>query len=467
MVPGLSVQNTYVTLRNGSKYVSFVLRNETDEPIHLSKQQYIAQLVAGDILPKPLLRPEPTPEDDRPEPMSVRKRRRLLLELLDLSGLDLWTEGNKLRAKRLLQEYHDVFSLEPHELGCTSAVEHTITLTDPAPFKERFRRLPPTRVEEVRQALSDMLNSGAIRPSQSPWCNAVVLVRKKDGTLRFCIDFRRLNERTKKDSYPLPRISETYDAMRGAGHFSCLDLKSGFWQVRMAEASKQYTAFTVGNLGFYECERMPFGLCNAPATFQRLMQSCLGELNLTFCIIYLDDVIVFADTEETHLVRLRAVFERLREHNLKLKPTKCLFFKQEITYLAHHVSKEGIRPSQKYIEAVTKLPYPTDHTGVRHLLGLFGHYRRFIKDYAKKTKGLRRFLSGDHASKKKEPVELLDSDRAEIDALKTALVNSPCLMFADYSQPFLVETDASGDGLGTVLSQKRLRRALAPGRFWQ
>ena len=146
-----------------------------------------------------------------------------------------------------------------------------------------------------------MLEAGAIEPSQSPWCNAVVLVQKKDGSLQFCVDFRCLNMRTKKDLYPLPRIQEALESMAGAAHFSIMDFKSGFWQVHMAPELQQYTTFTVGNLGFYEFTRMPFGLCNMPATFQHSMQNTLGELNLTYCVIYLDDVIIFGHTEEEHL----------------------------------------------------------------------------------------------------------------------------------------------------------------------
>ena len=177
-----------------------------------------------------------------------------------------------------------------------------------------------------------MLETGAIRPSQSVWSNAVVLVRKKDGSLWFCIDFCHLNAHTKKDSYPLPRTQEALESLVGAGHFSCLDLKLGFWQIKMEEASKQYTAFTLGNLG-------PFGLCNMPVTFQRLMQNCLGEFNLTYCLIYLDDLIMFLQTAEEHLHRLHMVLNQLRECNLKLKPSKCSLCKEEINYLAHQVSK--------------------------------------------------------------------------------------------------------------------------------
>ena len=188
-----------------------------------------------------------------------------------------------------------------------------------SPLKEHFRCIPPPLLDKVRQHINEMLEAGAIRPSNSPWCKTVVLVHKKDGGLHFCIDFRKLNAKTKKYSYPLPHIQETLNSLVRARVSSTLDLKSGFWQIMMDEDSKQYTAFTVGNLAIYECERMPFGLCNAPATFQRLMQSCLGELNLTYCLIYLDDVIVYAKDEEEHLDRLRTIFERFRRDNLKLE----------------------------------------------------------------------------------------------------------------------------------------------------
>ena len=199
-------------------------------------------------------------------------------------------------ARELVLAYHNIFVLESNELGCTSAIEHEICIDNSKPFKEWFRRIPPPLLEEVCTSLRDMLDAGAIHPSQSLWCNTVVLVRKKDGTLHFCIDFRHLNVQMRKDLYPLPHIQEALKSIVGAAHFLSMDFKSGFWQIKMAPESQQYMAFTVGNLGFYEFTCMPFGLCNAQVTFQHLMQNTLGELNLMYCVIYLDDVIIFGCT---------------------------------------------------------------------------------------------------------------------------------------------------------------------------
>ena len=297
-------------------------------------------------------------------------------------------------------------------------------------------------VEEVRNHLKEMLESGAIRPSQSTWCNAVMLVRKKDGSLCFCINFWCLNACTKKDSYPLPQIQEVLESLVGAGHFSCLDLKSRFWQIRMDEVSKQYTTFTVGNLGFFECDRMPFGLCNAPATFQRLMQNCMGELNFIYCLIYLDDLILFSWTAEEHLHRLRVVFDCLREYNLKLKPSKCSLFKEEINYLAHKVSKAGVHPSNINVKAIAEYVPLQTYTEIRAFLGLVGHYRCFIKGFTWIGQPLNEHLAGVGASQKSERVSLSEGALKAFKMLKRACMNSPVLAFADYTKKFLLETDA-------------------------
>ena len=209
------------------------------------------------------------------------------------------------------------------------------------------REAPKFTIEERQKLLMELLRQDdrmAGWPSKSPWCNAIVLVRKKDGTLWFCINLRRLNARTKKDSFPLSRMQETMESMVGARFFSSMDLKSGFWQVRMSEKSRQYTAFTVGSLGVCEFLRMLYGLCNAPAMFQRLMQNCLGELNLTYALVYLDDVIVYSKTEEDHFRQLQAMFEHFHEHGLKLKPSKCSFLCRQIMFLGHKISADSMKP---------------------------------------------------------------------------------------------------------------------------
>ena len=213
-----------------------------------------------------------------------------------------------------------------------------------------------------------------IHPSQSPWCNAVVLVRKKDGGLWFCIDFRQLNSRTKKDEYHPSWMQETMESMAGTHFFSTMDLKLGFWQVKMAKDSQQYTAFTMGSMGVYEFLRMPYGLCNTPATFQRLMQNCLGELNLIYALIYLDDVIVFSQTEEEHLHCLQVVFARFLEHGLKLKPSKCHFLQDEITFLGHEILAEGMKPGMVNLKAIVEMAPPRTYTEIWRFTGMTGFF---------------------------------------------------------------------------------------------
>ena len=327
--PGLHVLHAYTHLKNGSGKVSLVVRNTSDSHIFLKKGVPVARVMSASPVPPSELSPEMEAvlgAEARPELMSVVVRQEKLLEKLNLDGLAHWSPGNAVAVRELVLAYHDIFTLEGNELGCTSAIEHEICIKNTEPFKEWLRCIPSPLLEEVRTSLRDMLEVGVIRPSQSPWCNVVVLVRKKDGTLHFCVNFRCLNTWTKKDSYPLPHIQEVLESMAGSAHFLSMDFKSGFWQIKMAPESQQYTAFTVGNLRFYKFTCMPFGLCDAPTTFQHLMQNILGELNFTYCVIYLDDVIVFGCTEKEHLEHLPIVFERFQEFNLKLKPSKYSFF---------------------------------------------------------------------------------------------------------------------------------------------
>ena len=286
-----------------------------------------------------------------------------------------------------------------------------------------------------------------------------MLVRKKDGRLRFCIDLRKLNNRTVKDAYSLPRIESILDSLGGAQIFSTLDLKAGYWQVEMAEECKVYTAFTCGPLGFYECDTMPFGATNAPATFQRLMHDCLGELNMNWCIVYLDDIIIFSDTKEEHLKRLEAVFQKLCAAGLKLKPSKCFFFRKEIEYLGHVVSGKGISTNPKKIEAVSKWPTPKTVYDVRSFLGFVGYYRRFIKNFSRITKPIREVITGlENQSKraaKKTYIEWTDAANTAFEHLKIMCVSTPILAYPNYQLPFSLHTDSSTDGLGAVLYQKQ------------
>ena len=254
---GLHVLHAYTCLKNGSGRVSSVVR-----------------VVSASLVPPTELSPEleaTLGEESRPEPMLVAARQEKLLEKLSLDRLTHWFPENVVAVRELVLAYHDVFMLENNELGCTSTIEHEICIKNDEPFKEQFQCIPPPLLEEVRASLQDMLEAEVIHLSQSPWCNAVVLVWKKDGTLHFCMDFRCLNACMRKDSYPLPWIQEALESMVGSAHFSSMDFKLGFWQIKMAPGSQEYMAFMVGNLRFYEFTHMPFRLCNAPATFQHLM----------------------------------------------------------------------------------------------------------------------------------------------------------------------------------------------------
>ena len=480
---GKYIVRVYTWTRGNSRRVQILLRNVSSGKVTLKKGARVARLSPANKIP-PMLAPkrevieiDPNTEKCPPECVKVKtvlnctlegpkhplldetceltREQRIdkLFSKLDLTGCDEWTEKQKADAKNLITEYHHLFALEDKELGKTSLIKHKIRLDNPVPFKERHRRIPPHQYEEVRKHLQEMLEMGAIRRSHSPWASPVVLVRKKTGELRFCIDLRKLNNRTIKDAHALPRIEDSLDSLNGAQIFTSLDLKSGYWQVELDEESIPLTAFTVGPLGFYECCRMPFGLCNAPATFQRLMESCLGDLHLQWCIIYLDDIIVFSKTPEEHIERLRGVFEKLSSAGLKLKPSKCEFFKAEINYLGHVVSKEGIRTDDKKIQEILKWPIPTTVTEVRSFLGFTNYYRKFIYKYAQVAKPINALIAGENAKFKKRKVHWTEECQEAFDKLKEICSSTPILAYADYTKPFKLHTDASEKGLGAVLYQ--------------
>ena len=233
----------------------------------------------------------------------------------------------------------------------------------------------------------------------------------------------------------------------------------------MAKESREYTAFTMGSLGVYEFLRMPFGLFNAQATFQRLMQNSLSKLNLTYALVYLDDVVVFLDTKKEHLKRLRAVLEHFQEHRLKLKPSKCNFFRTEVSYLGHQVSAVGMRQGIDNVQGIAEMAPPMTFTGICWYLGATGFYRRFIKGYAKIAKPLQDLISDDNSKLKKEEVLLTPEAIEAFQQLKVKCMTTPVLAFADFTKPFLLETDASEDGLGAVLQQKQADGKYHPAAF--
>ena len=333
---GLTVQNAYTELQSSSKSVAVVVRNSTTYPQTLRKKAPVARAVAVTQIPElpmqiGLKEVSAKGHGHQMSKLTVKQWQEKLFEELDLSRLESLAPELVGAARSLLAEYHNVFSLEPGGLGCTHSMTHTFKVTDDTPFKEIFRWIPPPLVEVVQMHLWEMLDSGTIHPSQSMWCNTVVLVWKKDGGPCFYIDFWCPSAHTKKDSYPLTRIQEALESLVSV---SCLDLKSRFWQVGMDESLKQYIAFAIGSQGFLGCGHIPFGLCGTPATFQQLMQDCLGELGLIYCLVYLDDMVVFPHTAEEHLHCLH-VFDRFGEHSLRLQPLVCSFFKKEVTCLAH------------------------------------------------------------------------------------------------------------------------------------
>ena len=262
------------------------------------------------------------------------------------------SEGEKEQFYHLLLLYADVFASSDSDVGRTGKLQHEISTGESPPIRQAVRRIPPLRRKEVRDLLATMLRNDVVQPSNSPWASPIVLVQKKDGSTRFCIDYRKLNNITRKDAYPLPRIDDTLSTLAGSECFTTLDLVSGFWQVEVAEKDRAKTAFCMTE-GLFEFKVMPFGLCNAPATFQRLMDLVLAGLQWEHCLVYLDDVIVFGRNFPEHLKNLQMVFERLRQAGLKLKPSKCAFFQREVRYLGHVVSKEGIATDPTEWETAT------------------------------------------------------------------------------------------------------------------
>lgn len=358
----------------------------------------------------------------------------------------------------LLAKHQNVFSQHEDDYGYTDQISHVIPTGNAAPIRDRHSRIPPKMYQEVRSLLNNMLAGGVIRESHSPWAAPIVLVKKRDGTLRFCVDYRRLNLVTHKDAYPLPRIEESLASLKKSTVFSTLDLAHGYWQVGVHPADKEKTAF-VTPMGLFEFNRMPMGLCNAPGTFQRLVESCLGDQNFEILLLYLDDIIVFSPDFDAHLAHLDFVLSRLHDYGLKVKPSKCFLFKDKVHYLGHVVAEGGVSPDPEKLRAVDSWQAPTNVPQLRAFLGLIGYYRRFIKDFAKIAAPLNRLLWGT-STRRSSPKQgngglwvWAEAQEAAFQRLKNILIEAPLLAYADFQLPFVLYTDASMAGLGAVLAQ--------------
>ena len=273
-----------------------------------------------------------------------------------------------------------MFSQGPHDLGQIDLVQHGIDMRDASPIRQSPRRLPLTKQQDASRAVEDMEKEGVIELSSSLWASPIVLVKKKDGSTKFCVDYRRLNSMTRKDSYSLPQINNTLEALSGATWFSTLDLKSGCWQVEVHPSDREKTAFSTEK-GLWQFKVMPFGLCNAPATFEHLMEKVLAGLPLTVCLIYLDDILVPGHTFEDHIKNLRVVLLRLREAKLKLFSMKCTLFQRKVKFLRHIVSEAGVATDPEKLQTVRAWPRPSNVSEVRRFLGVCLYYRRFVPNF--------------------------------------------------------------------------------------
>jgi hypothetical protein len=292
-----------------------------------------------------------------------------------------------------------------------------------------------------------MLNDDVIEPSTSPWAAPVVLVKKPDGTWRFCVDYRKLNRVTTKDVYPLPRIEDALSRLDGSHYFTILDMQSGYWQVEMNPEDRPKTAFVTAD-GLYQFKVMPFGLTNAPSTFQRMMDVLLAGLKWNSCLVYLDDIVIFSKTIDEHLVRLEAVLKCLLSANLKLKLTKCKFLATELRVLGYIVSAGGIAPDPAKVAAVQRFPVPISVKQLQSFIGLCSYYRRFIKGFAILARPLTTLTKHD------QPFQWGEDEQRSFDALKEKLLTPPILSHPNYQLPFEIHTDASGYGIGAILVQQ-------------
>ena len=439
---GLAVVSSLATVINN--YADVFILNTTGMQIDIPRGIIIAS--ASRIDHRPVCRASSIRETHAEHGgLNAIGKRKQFLSQFNLP--DVLTQKQRETVEAMLWRERSVFSESDFDIGLFKGVTHHIDTGEEKPYKETLRRHSPKTREEIKSLVKEMLDHGIIQPSFSPWSSAPVLVTKKSGGKRFAIDYRGLNAKTKKDSYPLPQIADALDCFSGSVWFSKIDMTQGFWQIELDKESRKKTAFTTPQ-GLYEFVRMPFGLCNAPACFQRAMTCCLEGLNWEIALCFLDDVIVFAKDFDTHLERLQIIFRRLRDNNLKIKPKKCEFLQTEVTYLGHKVSKDGISTDPAKIETIKNYVAPKTVTQLRSFLGMAQYYRRFVKDFSLIASPLH-----DQVKKDAKTIKWGNEENAAFLEIKRRLASTPIMSHPDFTKEFIVDTDASNLGIGCVLSQ--------------
>lgn len=347
----------------------------------------------------------------------------------------------------LLCKYANTFSKNDWDIGLTHLTEHAINTEDATPIKQRPRRVPMAYAVEEKKAIEDLMQKGVIQKSTSPWASPIVLVRKKSGAIRPCVDYRKVNALVKPDGFPLPRIQDCLDAVAGSKWFSSLDLTSGYFQIPLRREDIPKSAFTC-KYGQYEMTRMPFGLNNSASTFQRTMELALQGLQWITCLVYIDDIIIYGTTFDEHISRVDEVLDRIRTAGLKLKPEKCSLLQNEVVFLGHVVSKHGVQPDPSNVAKVLGWPTPINAKQVKQFVATGSYYRRFIKNFAKITRPL--------VDLTKKDAKFIWTNQCEeaFQEVKQALV-SPEVMGYPLNEggTFILDTDASGVGIGAVLAQ--------------
>lgn len=386
--------------------------------------------------------------------------------------LDHLTIEQQAAVKEMLREESDAFARRKDEVGYIQNLTMDIKLTDDIPVAKAYNAVPRALYDEVKTHIQELLNKGFIRKSTSPYASPVVCVRKRDGSLRLCIDYRGLNKKTIADRHPIPRIQEILDGLGGNMWFSVLDQGKAYHQGEIKEDSKKCTAFTTP-WGLYEWNRIPFGLTNAPAAFQRSMEESLEGLRDKICTPYLDDVLVYSRTFEQHIEDLKSVLKRQQEWGIKLRPDKCDLFKNEVRYVGKIISSEGYRMDNREVSAVQALKNtpPTNIKELRKLLGFLGYYRSYVQDFSRHAKclydllsanlapdpqsrpNMRQTTSGQSASTKK--IMWTDAHQKALNYLVDVLTNPPVIAYPRFEDPFILHIDASEEGLGAVLYQRQ------------